>query len=59
MTDSSAGQVLCATTSTVAGCVVLPNTGGDPILTVFSYVAIAAGLIVLASTVVARLSAKR
>lgn len=43
MSDSTTGQVLCATTSSVAGCVVLPNTGGDPILTAVSFVAIAAG----------------
>ena len=58
MSGDDTGKVLCATTSSVAGCVVLPNTGSDPIMTAFSVVAIAAGLIVLVSLVVTRLSAK-
>lgn len=43
------GHVLGASTATVAGAVVLPNTGGNPLLTVAAVVSIAVGCAVLLS----------
>ncbi len=55
---SDTPKVLCASTSTAVGACVLPATGNDPILTVLSFVTIAAGVVVLVSFVATRLSAK-
>ena len=55
---SDTPKVLCASTSTAVGACVLPATGNDPLLAVLSVVTMAAGVVVLASFVAARLSAK-
>ena len=54
---SGQGQVLGATT-TATGVAVLPNTGGNSLLTVLAWVTIVAGATVLASSVVSRLVAR-
>lgn len=43
---------------TVAGAILLPNTGGDPMLTFLSIAAIVAGGLVIASFVGTRVAAK-
>lgn len=44
--------------SVVSGCVLLPNTGGNTILTVVAYVSIAVGTVIILSSV-ARMVAKK
>ncbi len=51
---SGQGQVLGAST-TAAGVAVLPNTGGNTLLTVLAWLTIVAGAAVLTSSVVSRL----
>ena len=54
---SGQGQVLPA--STVAtGAVVLPNTGGNTLLTVLAWTTIVAGVAILISSIVSRLLAR-
>jgi hypothetical protein len=54
---SGQGQVLGASTSAV-GVAVLPNTGGNTLLTVLAWLTIVAGAAVLTSSVVSRLVAR-
>lgn len=59
MSESSTttGVVLGAST-TAAGIAVLPNTGGNALLMVFSFVTIAVGGAVLASFAISRIASK-
>ncbi len=54
---SGQGQVLGAST-TAAGVAVLPNTGGNTLLTVLAWLTIVAGAAVLTSSIVSRLVAR-
>jgi hypothetical protein len=58
MSDSNTGKVLSACTGVGCGVAVLPNTGGNVLLTVFSIVAIGMGALVLTSFAVSRLATK-
>lgn len=56
MTGSQTTQgVVLGATTTAAGIVILPNTGGNTLLTLLSLVTIVAGCAVMASFVFARL----
>lgn len=54
---SGQGQVLGASTS-ATGIAVLPNTGGNTLLTVLAWLTISVGFAVLFSSVVSRLLAR-
>lgn len=54
---SGQGQVLGAST-TATGVAVLPNTGGNTLLTVLAWLTIVAGAAVLTSSIVSRLVAR-
>ncbi len=54
---SGQGQILGASTTT-AGVAVLPNTGGNTLLTVLAWITIAAGVAVLTSSILSRLVAR-
>jgi hypothetical protein len=54
---SGQGQVL-GTSTTATGVAVLPNTGGNTLLTILAWLTIAAGVTVLTSSVVRRLVAR-
>ncbi|HZP55779.1 MAG TPA: hypothetical protein VFB03_03365 [Candidatus Saccharimonadales bacterium] len=54
---SGQSQALGATT-TVAGVAVLPNTGGNTLITVLATLTIVAGVAVLASSTISRLIAR-
>jgi hypothetical protein len=52
------GKVLGATTVAGGGAVILPNTGGNTLLTVVSIISITIGSVILLSTLV-RFAAKK
>ena len=55
--STTTGQVLGVTTG-VAGVAILPNTGGNPLLTAFSVICIVAGTLIVSSFVVTRFASK-
>lgn len=56
--NAEAGRVLAAATSVGGGAAVLPLTGGTPWLFILPLVAIASGLIILASLTITRVLTK-
>ncbi len=56
MSGNDFGKGAGAISSTAAGIAVLPNTAGNPLLMVFSIVAIVAGVIALSSFVASRVA---
>lgn len=56
MSGNDIGKGAGATLPTAAGIAVLPNTAGNPLLMVFSIVAIVAGVIALSSFVASRVA---
>lgn len=56
MSGNDYGKGAGAVTPIAAGIAVLPNTNGNPLLMVFSIVAIVAGVVVLSSFVASRVA---